>query len=898
MDEDGDGRQDAGEAGIAGVTVELVENGSVVAVTTTNVAGEYVFPNVATGTYTVRVVAATLPAALQPNPTYDEDGVATPNQSVVVLAAGDEHLSADFGYNYVPPGSSSNPPPGAPGAIGDRIWNDADGDGAQDPGEAGIANVVVNLYSDPDGNGIFDTLVDSVLTDPDGRYSFDDLPPGAYVVEVEATSLPAGFNSIPSGDPDGDGDNVSDPIVLAPGDVYLEADFGYRYPAGKAIGDRIYLDANGDGGEDAGEPGIPGVTVALLDANGKVIATTITDAAGSYRFAGLPDGNYTVVVTDTENVLAELALSGEPSGGNGAGSAVLTLSGADRLDQDFGYAPPGHDSGEGLIGDTIFLDRNGDGSPDPGEGLEGITVELRDDMGAFLGVTVTDENGNYYFGGLGAGDYTVRVDVTTLPPGVTNSVDPDGGTLNESDVSLGSGQISLDQDFGYRAATPNTIAGTIWNDPDASGTLDGDEPGAFAGVTVVLRDLMGNVVARTVSDANGDFAFTGLPDGTYVVDVTDDGNVLGGLSHSNGPNPGGDNNSQVELYTVTVAGGETNETADFGYYRSVSAVGNRIFLDLDEDGVQDPGEPGIAGVPVTLTIRYPNGDVVQVTTRSDANGFYRFSNLLLDENYNGDGMGAEPTFEISVQTPVGMAPSPLGVGGPRQDSDDSSGTGAEPRQGDGDVAPRPNPNDEPDIAGIDFGFFPVVDLMVSKSVQPAQARPGDIVTYRIVVSNAADASTATNVAVVDVLPAGLTYVAGSIAGGSTRNASDPHGAGLRWTIDSMAPAASVTLTFRASIDHVGVIHNLAEVVAVDQTDRDSTPDNRDGGDGPDEDDDDSVTLVATVPAPAPAMSSIGLALSVLMLLAVAFVRSRRRTVEQRAASRRARRHTGSQPWSH
>ena len=83
----------------------------------------------------------------------------------------------------------------------------------------------------------------------------------------------------------------------------------------------------------------------------------------------------------------------------------MTISGGNvDLDQDFGYAPEGHNITQGLIGDTIFLD-TGDGAgglpngePDPGEGLEGVRVELYDSTGTtLLAVTYTDENGNYVF---------------------------------------------------------------------------------------------------------------------------------------------------------------------------------------------------------------------------------------------------------------------------------------------------------------------------------------------------------------------------------------------------------------------------------------------------------------------------------------------------------------------
>ena len=47
-------------------------------------------------------------------------------------------------------------------------------------------------------------------------------------------------------------------------------------------------------------------------------------------------------------------------------------------------APAAQDPGEGLIGDTVFLDRNGNGAFDAGEGLEGVTVRLYSASGSLL----------------------------------------------------------------------------------------------------------------------------------------------------------------------------------------------------------------------------------------------------------------------------------------------------------------------------------------------------------------------------------------------------------------------------------------------------------------------------------------------------------------------------------
>lgn len=60
------------------------------------------------------------------------------------------------------------------------IWNDADLDGVQDPGESGVRNVTVRLY-DKDRK-----LLDTARTDATGRYEFDGVTPGDYYVDIVA----------------------------------------------------------------------------------------------------------------------------------------------------------------------------------------------------------------------------------------------------------------------------------------------------------------------------------------------------------------------------------------------------------------------------------------------------------------------------------------------------------------------------------------------------------------------------------------------------------------------------------------------------------------------------------------------------------------------------------------
>ncbi|MCI5222784.1 MAG: hypothetical protein D3924_08970, partial [Candidatus Electrothrix sp. AR4] len=399
---------------------------------------------------------------------------------------------------------------------------------------------------------------------------------------------------------------------------------------------------------------------------GEIIAYDITDENGNYAFTGLASGDYTVEVTDTRNVLGQFSQSGDPDATLDGGHTLTTTAGTDYLDVDFGYVPSGHTSGKGLIGDTIFLDLNNSGTVDVGEGLEGVTVQLYDSSGVtLLGSTTTNSDGTYSFGNLDpTATYTVKVDPTTLPntgTGLTNSVDPDGGSASESSVDLSaSGGISLTQDFGYVSTTPNSLSGTLWDDTNANGTLDASETVRLDGVTVVLRDSDGNTVGIAVTDVNGDYSFGNLPDDTYTIDVIDSIGELAGWWHSLGGSPGTDSNSQVDPYTVPLSGGSDNTTGDFGYYRNSASIGDLVWNDSNGDGLNNNGELGLVGYQVTLTITYPNGETVTLVTVTDANGAYSFDNLLTDEDYNGDGAG-QPTYLITVMAPVDMLSTHTGV---------------------------------------------------------------------------------------------------------------------------------------------------------------------------------------------------------------------------------------------
>ena len=98
-----------------------------------------------------------------------------------------------------------------------------------------------------------------------------------------------------------------------------------------AIGGSVWNDKNNNGGRETGEPGIAGVTLDLLDANGNVLFTTVTNASGRYDFASLPAGAYTVDVTDTGSVLSGFMLT------TANDPAPVTLAPGQLLNVHFGY---------------------------------------------------------------------------------------------------------------------------------------------------------------------------------------------------------------------------------------------------------------------------------------------------------------------------------------------------------------------------------------------------------------------------------------------------------------------------------------------------------------------------------------------------------------------------------
>ena len=167
-----------------------------------------------------------------------------------------------------------------------------------------------------------------------------------------------------------------------------------------------------------------------------------------------------------------------------------------------------------------------------------------------------------------------------------------------------------------------SIGDRVWEDLNEDGVQDEGEPGIL-GITVELYDCNGNPVATTTTIADGMYSFTVAP-GDYNVKFIipaemDFSPIDAGMDDAVDSDADPDTGETV---CITLAPGENNPTVDAGMYVPYAIIGDRVWEDLNEDGVQDEGEPGILGITVEL---YDcNGNPVATTT-TIADGMYSFT---------------------------------------------------------------------------------------------------------------------------------------------------------------------------------------------------------------------------------------------------------------------------------
>lgn len=474
--------------------------------------------------------------------------------------------------------------------VGDRVFADANGNGIQDAGEPGVANVELDLFQNGD-------QVDSTTTDDSGGYRFDNLQPHTpYEIRIDTTQDALTGHSLTAAHKGSDSQLDSDAtlsgttatIAFTTGDAgtsdhSLDVGFtgsGSPPPTTFTLGDTVFRDTNNNGTQDAGEPGVAGVTVELLDQAGtNVLGTTTTDASGMYSFLVLNAGTYrvrlaaanfnaggplagfipsTTVADPSTNV--DKDNNGAASGTLGQGGFVVTGpvtlaagSSSTNLSVDFGVVPPAAPTNNLSVGGRVWNDADNNGLIGTGEtGIAGASVQLLGSTGTVVQTTTTGSDGKYTFPNLAAGSYKVRLPATDF---------------------TGTGPL-----VGFTSST---------------GT-NGSATGPFEGpATPSPNDGVAN----------------------------DKGQVTGTLGTASG---------SVDTGTVTLAAGAApNTNVDFGLFKpapaaATASIGGRVFLDFNNNGTLDGPDSGMSGVTLALS----GGNLTSpITTQTDASGNFTFASL-------------------------------------------------------------------------------------------------------------------------------------------------------------------------------------------------------------------------------------------------------------------------------
>ena len=661
-DKNTNGIQDNSEKGIAGLTVELVKDGQIVATTTTGAEGQYFFTldGAANQTWTTAGdrVLASMSYSIQI--AVNQAGLANYQLTEKDKTGDDKDSDADIIDGY----ATINLTSGTAGtlahqydfgflptlSVGNLVWLDSNNNGLAESTETGIPDVEVILYQ-VGGDGTKgtgnDVEVARMNTDRNGQYLFTDLAEGIYFVKIN-DGIPANLRSstgtgatgaaasryepglTTSTDIDNDDNGsqmgtmvMSDTFTLAictepitDGDddsnTNLSVDFGFT--PNLSIGNLVWNDLNNNGSVDPTEAGIAGVTVELyqLGADGEkggdddvLVASMPTGNDGGYLFDQLSPGDYYVKLNG--GIPTNMVSS------TGEGTATVTGTGPNEP------AP----------------------SPDQNE-------------------TNNDDNGTQ----MGS---MIMSDVLNL--GIGQEPTTDGDTDSNTNLSVDFGLFEL-----------MALGNLVWKDADNNGVFDKNEEGV-AGVETILFQVGPDgekatsddvEIQRDTTDKDGYYLFTSLLPGEYYVKLangipfgygssTGEGimDVDGIGDYEPAPSPdqneadNDDNGNQMNYMIMSdlvslvshsepVNDGDkndqTNLTVDFGLFQLLR-LGNLVWEDYDNDGTKDADEPGIPNVEAILYKVGPDGekgtpdDEAIATDITDADGHYIFVRLLPGDYY-------------------------------------------------------------------------------------------------------------------------------------------------------------------------------------------------------------------------------------------------------------------------
>jgi len=523
-DLNGNGIKDTADPGLQGWTVQLLNSaGTVVTTATTDANGNYTLAGVGPGSFTIKEVLK--PGALQTAP-------ASPGTFSLSTSSGTNESGDDFG-DFIPV------------SLGGEVFNDINGSGAKVTSDSGLQGWTVELLNQTGA------LLASTTTDGNGHYTFAGVGPGTFTIEeVRQGGWTQTF-------PSASGTHT----VTVGTDNGVSLDFG-NFQLATLIG-QAFNDLNGNGAKDAGDTGLSGWTIQLLNGAGGIVQTAVTDANGNYIFTSIGPGTFAI---------KEVLQSGWFLTTPGAGGmySVTTASGQVVANENFGDFQSATISGE------VFNDLSGSGSISGGDpGLRNWTIQLFNAGGNLVTSTFTDANGNYSLTGVGPGTYTVSEVaqagwLQTFP-----------ATPGSQSVTTSSGQIAANQNFGnFQAAS---IRGEVFVDQNGDGILAGADTGRQGWTIQLVNPGTGVVLATQTTNANGDYSFTVLP-GTYRL------RELG---------QAGWEQTTTNPSDITVSSGGTTTGVNFGNFQ-LAVIAGTTFQDFNGNGLLDGNDTGLPGWTVQI----------------------------------------------------------------------------------------------------------------------------------------------------------------------------------------------------------------------------------------------------------------------------------------------------------
>jgi LPXTG-site transpeptidase (sortase) family protein len=323
-----------------------------------------------------------------------------------------------------------------------------------------------------------------------------------------------------------------------------------------SLGDFVWNDLNADGIQDAGEPGLPNVTVNLLDAGGAILTTTTTNGAGLYNFTNLTPGDYSVefvppsgFVFSPQNQGANDTTDSDADTTTGRTVTTTLTAGENDLTWDAGLFTP-EITVDKVLSAVVFT------SPDVARMTYTITIgnptslplnniQATDDLQAAFGSAASFTLINVSTSGLtentsynGIGDINLLDGTDTLSPGVSGTitlvveVDTGGTAASYTNTVVGSGQPAT----GPRITGTASAIGPAFADPAVAKTADLNQAmvGELVTFTITVTNNGNQTAANvTVTDplpANLEvFSATSSPTGvvsiipprTVVVDIGD-----------------------------------------------------------------------------------------------------------------------------------------------------------------------------------------------------------------------------------------------------------------------------------------------------------------------------------------------------------------------------------------